>query len=125
MQRLSGLDASFLYLETPEVHMHVAMAAVLDPSGMPGGYSFDRIQALIESRLHLLAPLRRRLVRVPFDLHHPLWVVDPSFDIIHHVRRVTVPAPGGRRELTAMVGRITSVPLDRSRPLWEVWVLEG
>jgi WS/DGAT/MGAT family acyltransferase len=125
MQRLSGLDASFLYLETPRMHMHVAIAAVLDPSAMPGGYSFDKIQELIASRVHLLPPFRRRLVRVPFDLHHPLWVDDPDFDIIHHVRRVAVPAPGGPRELGAIAGRINSTPLDRSRPLWEVWVIEG
>ncbi|HEY8042506.1 MAG TPA: wax ester/triacylglycerol synthase family O-acyltransferase, partial [Polyangiaceae bacterium] len=125
MERLSGLDASFLYFETSAQHMHVSIVAVLDPAEMPGGYSFDRIQELIASRLHLLPPFHRRLVRVPFNLHHPLWVEDPEFDIIHHVRRVSCPAPGGQRELAAICGRITSTPLDRSRPLWEVWVIEG
>lgn len=125
MERLSGLDATFLYFETSQQHMHVTMVAVLDPSGMPGGYSFDAIQNLIASRIHLLPPFHRRLMRVPFDLHHPVWVEDPDFDIIHHVRRVSCPAPGGPRELAAICGRITSTPLDRSRPLWEVWVIEG
>lgn len=125
MERLSGLDASFLYLETPQMHMHVAMMAILDPSEMPGGYSFDKVQELIASRVHKLAPFRRRLMRVPFDLHHPVWVDDPHFDIIHHVRRVAVPAPGGPKELGAIAGRINSTPLDRSRPLWEAWVVEG
>jgi diacylglycerol O-acyltransferase len=125
MQRLSGLDATFLYFETSQQHMHVTMVAVLDPSGMPGGYSFDKIHALVVSRIHLLPPFHRRLMRVPFDLHHPVWVVDPDFDIIHHVRRVSCPAPGGPKELAAICGRITSTPLDRSRPLWEVWVIEG
>ena len=125
MERLSGLDASFLYLETPQMHMHVAMAALLDPSGMPGGYSFDRIQRLISNRVHRLPPFRRKLVRVPFDLDHPMWVEDPDFDIIHHVRRVACPAPGGRKEFGEICGRINSTPLDRSRPLWEVWVIEG
>jgi WS/DGAT/MGAT family acyltransferase len=125
MERLSGLDASFLYFETSAQHMHVSIVAVLDPAQMPGGYSFDKIQALIESRLHLLPPFRRRLVRVPFDLHHPIWIEDPEFDIIHHVRRVSCPAPGGPRELAAICGRINSTPLDRSRPLWEAWVIEG
>lgn len=125
MERLSGLDASFLYFETSQMHMHVSIVAVLDPKEMPGGYSFDRIQRLIEGRLHLLPPFTRRLVRVPFDLHHPMWVNDPDFDIIHHVRRVSCPAPGGPRELAAICGRINSTPLDRSRPLWEVWVIEG
>jgi WS/DGAT/MGAT family acyltransferase len=125
MERLSGLDASFLYFETSQVHMHVAIVAVLDPKDMPGGYSFEKVQDLIASRLHLLPPFHRRLVRVPFDLHHPVWVADPEFDIIHHVRRVSCPAPGGPRELAAICGRINSTPLDRSRPLWEVWVIEG
>jgi WS/DGAT/MGAT family acyltransferase len=125
MERLSGLDATFLYFETSAQHMHVSIVAVLDPSGAPGGYSFDRVQDLIASRLHLLPPFHRRLVRVPFDLHHPVWVEDPDFDIIHHVRRISCPAPGGLRELAAICARITSTPLDRSRPLWEVWVIEG
>lgn len=125
MERLTGLDATFLYVETPKMHMHVAMVAVLDPSSMPGGYSFERIQDLIASRVHRVPPLRRRILRVPLDAHHPLWVEDPDFDIIHHVRRVGVPAPGGPRELADLVGRINSTPLDRSRPLWEAWVVEG
>lgn len=125
MERLSGLDASFLYLETPQMHMHVAMMAILDPTDMPGGYSFEKVQELIASRVHMLPPFRRRLMRVPFDLHHPVWVEDPHFDIIHHVRRVAVPAPGGPVELGAIAGRINSTPLDRSRPLWEAWVIEG
>lgn len=125
MERLSGLDASFLYLETPKQHMHVAMAAVIDPKTMPGGYSFERIQRLIASKVHLIAPLRRRLVEVPLNLHHPIWVDDPDFDIIHHVRRVAAPAPGSEREFAAMCGRICSTPLDRSRPLWELWIIEG
>src|SRR5579859_3955056 len=125
MERLSGLDATFLYFETPQQHMHVSIVAVLDPKDMPGGYSFDKIQDLIASRLHLLPPFHRRLVTVPFNLHHPLWVEDPHFDIIHHVHRVSCPAPGGPRELAGICGRITSTPLDRSRPLWEVWVIEG
>lgn len=125
MERLSGMDASFLYLETPKMHMHVAMVAVLDPTDMPGGYSFEAIVQLIEARLHLVPPFRRRLVNVPFRLHHPLWIEDPDFDIIHHVRRVSLPAPGTMHELGRMAGRIASTPLDRSRPLWEAWVIEG
>jgi diacylglycerol O-acyltransferase len=125
MERLSGLDASFLYFETSQQHMHVSMVAVLDPTDMPGGYSFDKVHDLVASRIHLLPPFHRRLMRVPFDLHHPVWVEDPDFDIIHHVRRVSCPAPGGPHELAAICGRITSTPLDRSRPLWEVWVIEG
>lgn len=125
MERLTGLDATFLYLETPTHHMHVAMTMVLDPSTMPGGYSFQGIKDFIASRTDRIPPFRRRLVSVPLNLHHPVWVEDPEFDIDHHIRRIGAPAPGGRRELGEMAAQIASVPLDRSRPLWEMWVVEG
>lgn len=125
MERLTGLDATFLYLETPTHHMHVAMTMVLDPSTMPGGYSFPAIKDFIASRMDRIPPFRRRLVSVPFNLHHPVWVEDPEFDIDYHIRRIGAPAPGGRRELGEMAAQIASVPLDRSRPLWEMWVVEG
>jgi WS/DGAT/MGAT family acyltransferase len=125
MQRLSGMDATFLYLETPTSHMHVAMTGIYDTSTMPGGYSFDAIKEHIRSRLHLVPPFTRRLVEVPFQLHHPVWVEDPNFDLDYHVRRIGVPAPGGRRELGEIAAQIASVPLDRNRPLWEAWVIEG
>ncbi|NLD77145.1 MAG: wax ester/triacylglycerol synthase family O-acyltransferase [Acidimicrobiales bacterium] len=125
MERLTGLDAAFLYLETPTHHLHVAMTMVLDPSTMPGGYSFDKIKDFIAKRLHLVPPFRRRLVQVPLNLHHPVWIEDPNFDIDNHVRRIGCPAPGGRRELGEMAGQIASTPLDRRRPLWEMWVVEG
>ena len=125
MERLSGLDASFLYLETPRMHMHVAITAVLNPETIPGGYDYEALVRFIEERIQLVPLFRRRLLEVPFKLHHPVWVEDPDFDIIHHVRRVALPAPGGQRELGAMAGRINSTPLDRSRPLWEAWVIEG
>ncbi|MFZ6002591.1 MAG: WS/DGAT/MGAT family O-acyltransferase [Actinomycetota bacterium] len=125
MERLSGLDASFLYFETPNMHMHVAMTAIFDPSTMPGGYDFATIKDFIASRLHLVPPFRRRVVQVPFQLNHPIWVEDPHFDLDYHIRRVGAPAPGGHRELAELAGQIASVPLDRSRPLWELYVVEG
>ncbi len=125
MERLSGLDATFLYLETPAGHMHVAMTAIYDASTMEGGYSFDKIKATIEERLPLVPPFRRRLVEVPFKFHHPVWIEDPDFDLDDHVHRVICPAPGGRRELAQIAGQIASVPLDRTRPLWDAWVIEG
>jgi len=125
MQRLSGVDASFLYLETPTSHMHVAMTGIYDTSTMPGGYSFEAVKEHIRARLHLVPPFTRRLVEVPFQLHHPVWVEDPNFDLDFHVRRIAVPAPGGRRELAEIAAQIASVPLDRHRPLWEAWVIEG
>lgn len=125
MERLSGLDATFLYLETPSLHMHVAMTMVIDPSTMEGGYSFDRIKEFIRTRAHLVPPFHRRVVGVPFNLAHPVWVDDPEFDIDYHVRRIGAPAPGGRRELADLAAQIASTQLDRSRPLWELWVIEG
>ncbi len=125
MERLSGLDASFLYFETPSMHMHVAMTAIFDPSTMPGGYDFSKIKDFIESRLHLVPPFRRRIVEVPFRLNHPIWVEDPEFDLDYHIRRVGAPAPGGHEELAELAGQIASTPLDRSRPLWELYVVEG
>nr|MBA2625150.1 wax ester/triacylglycerol synthase family O-acyltransferase [Acidimicrobiia bacterium] len=125
MKRLSGLDASFLYLETPSSHMHVAGIGVFDPSTSPEPYSFERVLALTEQRLHLAPPFRQRLATVPFSLHHPLWVEDPDFDLRYHLRRAALPAPGGDRELAELAADITSRPLDRSRPLWEIHVVEG
>jgi WS/DGAT/MGAT family acyltransferase len=125
MERLTGLDATFLYLETPTHHMHVAMSMVLDPSTVPGGYSFENVKEFIGSRLHLVPPFRRRLLEVPFRLHHPIWVDDPHFDLDYHIRRIGAPSPGGRRELAEMAGQIASTQLDRSKPLWELWVIEG
>ncbi|MEZ5383421.1 MAG: wax ester/triacylglycerol synthase family O-acyltransferase [Microthrixaceae bacterium] len=125
MERLSGIDAAFTYLETPNAHMHVAMTAIFEADSMPGGYSFDAIRRLLLERMHLVAPFRRRLVTVPFNLNHPIWIEDPDFDLDFHLHRVAAPEPGGRRELADLAARIASVPLDRSRPLWEVWVIEG
>ncbi|HMC79994.1 MAG TPA: wax ester/triacylglycerol synthase family O-acyltransferase [Acidimicrobiia bacterium] len=125
MQRLTGMDATFLYLETPSNHMHVGSTAVFDPSTVPGGYSFEGVRALVENRLPLLPPFRRRLVEVPFQLHHPLWIEDPEFDLDYHLRRAALPAPGGVRELAEFSAEVISRPLDRSRPLWEMYVVEG
>ena len=125
MERLSGLDAAFLYLETPTHHMHVAMTMVIDPATMPGGYSFDKVKEFIRSRLHVAPLFHRRLAEVPFRLNHPVWVEDENFDLDYHLRRIGAPAPGGRRELGELAGQIASRQLDRKRPLWEMWVIEG
>lgn len=125
MKRLTGLDAAFLYAETPTMPAHVAITCVLDPSGAPGGWSFERVAVLVEARLDLMAPLRRRLVEVPFGLHHPVWVEDPDFDLDRHLHRARLEAPGGTAQLAGFVGAVTSRPLERSRPLWELHVVEG
>src|SRR5690349_4352263 len=125
MQRLTGLDASFLSLETPTSHLHVASLMILDPSTSGGAFSLERLTDIYESRLPLAPPFRRRLVEVPFGLHHPIWIEDPDFDIHDHVRHTAIPAPGGPDELANLVGRLSALPLDRSRPLWEIWLIEG
>jgi WS/DGAT/MGAT family acyltransferase len=124
-ERLSGLDASFLYMETPTLHMHVSMAAVFDPSTVPDGYSFRKIRQMIVDRIPLAPVFQRRLVEVPMRLGHPVWVDDPEFDIDNHLRRAALPSPGGMRELGDFAADINSRQLHRDRPLWEMWVVEG
>src|SRR5207342_1030161 len=125
-ERLTALDASFLYLERPAMHMHVAGLAVLDPSTRPDGrLRFEDVASVIASRLHLLPRFRQKVISVPFDLALPLWVDDPEFDLDFHLRRTALPSPGGRRELADQVQRVLSRPLDRTKPLWELYVIEG
>ena len=123
MQRLSGLDAMFFYLETPSAHMHVTGVYLLEPGD--GGLSFESVRELVSSRLGLAAPFRRRIVEVPFRLHHPVWIEDPDFDLDYHVRRAALPAPGEMEELQSFVAQVVGLPLDRTRPLWEMYVVEG
>jgi len=125
MIRLSGLDASFLYLETPSQLLHVCGLIVVDPSTTKEGYSFDRMLSGIEERTRQVPEFRRKLHHVPLRIDHPVWVDDPEFDIDHHVHRIGCPSPGGDRELAEVCGHIAGQPLDRSRPLWEMWVIEG
>jgi WS/DGAT/MGAT family acyltransferase len=125
MERLSGLDSAFLSLETPTMHLHVAIAAVIDTSTMSTPYSFEHLKAFVARRLMSDAAFRRRVVEVPFGLNHPIWVEDPHLDLDYHVRRHVLPDPGGPRELTDLTGTIVGVPLDRARPLWEIHVVEG
>ncbi len=125
MERLSGLDASFLYLETPSQLMHVCGVVVVDPSTMTGGYSFTRVRETLRRRVATLPAFRRALRHVPLGLDHPVWVDDEEFDLDRHVHRMALPAPGGDRELAEICGHLAGLPLDRSRPLWEMWVLEG
>jgi WS/DGAT/MGAT family acyltransferase len=125
MQRLSGMDAAFLYLETPSTHLHVQALMLLDPSTVPGGFSFDKIKAHIASRVPTLGEFRRRLAFVPFDVHRPVWFDDPDFDLDYHVRHIAVPPPGGADQLADIVGELAARPLDRTRPLWEYWIIEG
>jgi WS/DGAT/MGAT family acyltransferase len=123
--RLTGLDATFLYVETEAMPMHVAVCAVLDPSTIPGGYSFEKMRDHIAERVPLVKELTRTVVDVPFHLDHPVWVDDPTFDIERHVHRTVLDAPGDERQLAAFVAELAERRLDRSRPLWEFWIVEG
>jgi WS/DGAT/MGAT family acyltransferase len=125
MQQLTGLDTSFLNMETGTTYGHVSGLAIFDPSTAAGPIGLDDVKALIEERLHLLPPYRRRLVEVPFGLDHPYWIEDPDFDIDFHVRHIGLPPPGDARQLGEQVSRIVARPLDRRRPLWELYVIEG
>ncbi|MGI8921577.1 MAG: WS/DGAT/MGAT family O-acyltransferase [Solirubrobacteraceae bacterium] len=126
MRQLTSLDAQFLALETARQSGHVAGVAILDPTTAPGGklHSSD-IQRLIAERLHLLPPLRWRLAEVPFGLDYPYWVEDSDFDLHFHVRELALPAPGSDEQLAEQVARIVSRPLDRARPLWELYLVHG
>ncbi len=125
MDRLSGLDASFLYLETPAQLMHVCGIVVLDPDTISGGYSFDGFKAELERRVVAIPAFRRMLRQVPFGVDHPLWVNDDDFDIDRHVHRMGLPSPGGEKELSELAAHVAGIQLDRSRPLWEMYVVEG
>jgi len=123
--RLTGLDGAFLALESPTTHLHILGAMVFDPDGVPGGLGFRRIRSLVAERVPLVPPFRMRMVEVPFGLQHPTLVEDPDFDLDYHVRRTSLPAPGGASELADLVADVASRPLDRTRPLWEFHVVEG
>ena len=125
MRRLNGVDALLLYSEAPEIHMHTLKIGILDVSGLDGEFTFELFRRVAEPRLLALKPLRYQLVDIPLKLHHPMWIENADIDFDYHVRRVSVPAPGGRRELDQLIGEIASTPLDRSRPLWEMYVAEG
>jgi diacylglycerol O-acyltransferase / wax synthase len=125
MERLSGLDSAFLSLETPSMHLHVASLSVLDTSTMRVPYDFEWLKRFICRRLTHLERSRKRVVPVPFHLNHPIWVEDPHFDENYHIRRHVLPPPGGDAELAELAGSIVGIPLDRTRPLWEIHVIEG
>ena len=125
MKRLNGIDALLLYSETPNLHTHTLKVAVVDTARYPGEFTFELFRRTFCERLHLLDPLRYQLVDIPWRLHHPMWLENCDVDPNYHLRRVQVPAPGGRRELDQIVGQIASSPLDRGRPLWEFHFAEG
>ncbi len=127
VHQLSGLDAAFLSLDTGHTTGHVGGVHLLDGRPEAGGpvLTLDRLTALIGDRLHLVPALRRRVVEVPLGLDQPYWVEDPDFDLEFHVRELALPRPGSVAQLSAQVARIHARPLDRSRPLWELYLIHG
>ena len=126
MRQLTSLDAQFLGVETSRTYGHVGGLAVYDPSTAPGGkLEVADVCRMVSERLHLLPPFRWRLVEVPFGLDLPYWVEDPAFDLDFHIRESAVPPPGDDRRLAETVARIFARPLDRSRPLWELYLIHG
>jgi diacylglycerol O-acyltransferase / wax synthase len=125
MQQLTGLDASFLYMETGAQFGHVGSLTLYDQSEARDGSLYRALRTALPERLHLLPPFRRRIVEVPFGLDHPYWIEDPNFDLDFHIRHIAVPPPGTNEQLAELVSHLHGLPLDRSRPLWQLWVIEG
>jgi diacylglycerol O-acyltransferase len=125
VRQLTGLDAAFLHLESATQFGHVASLSVFERPGDPDYEPYAAWRTQLEERLHLLEPLRRRLAEVPLGLDHPFWIADPDFDLDFHVRHTAVPPPGSTEQLANVVGRIVGRPLDRRRPLWLSYVIEG
>jgi len=121
VQQLSGVDAMFLNLETGAQFGHVSSICIYEP----GTITYESVLANVAERLHQIPPFTRKLVEVPLGLDHPYWIADPDFDLEFHVRNTALPAPGDDRQLAKLVERLISKPLDRARPLWELWVIEG
>lgn len=126
VRQIAGPDAAFLYGERPEWHFHVSALMVLDPS-TSDRFSTDEIVAQLSRRIHKVPQFRWKVLEAPLRLRldRPIWVDDPDFDVERHINRVAVPAPGDERALGDLVGRLVSFKLDRTRPLWDMWIIEG
>ena len=127
-ERLTAADAVFLRIETPHEPQHVGSLSVIE--GTPirdadGRVRFDELKAHVERRLHRVPRMRQRVMEVPYNQARPVWVDDDRFDIDHHVRLTALPRPGDDVQLATLMGRLQSLPLDRSRPLWEMWFIDG
>jgi diacylglycerol O-acyltransferase len=125
MDQLSGMDASFLHLETPETPMHVGSLMLFElPEGYEGDY-YEDVKAMLGKRLHLASVLTRKLAQMPFELAEPVWIEDDDIDLDYHVRSVTLRRPGTMAQLEQLIARLHSTLLDRSRPLWEMYLIDG
>jgi WS/DGAT/MGAT family acyltransferase len=124
MNRLSALDASFIYGETPETPMNVGSLAIFAPPANPDDV-FAHFRDHTAARLDSLPLYRRRLEMTPFGLDHPAWVDDADLDLDYHIRRAALPKPGTMKQLRALVARLHAIPLDHIRPLWQYYLIEG
>jgi diacylglycerol O-acyltransferase len=125
MERMNGIDPMFVYSDTRHTPMEIAYACVFDPSSVDGGYSFERVVGVLESRMPTLTPFRRRLMPVPLGIDNPRWVDDPDFDLSNHLHRVAAPAPGGLDEFSEMVAAVMGRSLLPEQPPWEMHIVEG
>lgn len=125
MEQLTGYDASFLYLETPTHYHQGCGVVILDTSTMPGGYSFPAIREWLAGRIAEIPTYTEKAYDPWYNLGHPFWVADPSFNLDRHLQRVVIPSPGTQEQLTQACSEIASLPLDENYPLWGIWVLEG
>jgi WS/DGAT/MGAT family acyltransferase len=125
MKRLDGMDAMFLHTETATQYMHTLKVAIFDPPVDGEPYSFADQFAHIQTTIHRVPPFRWKAVRAPFNLHHPVWINDPHFDLGLHVHRAALPEPGSDDELAEFIENIASTPLNRDRPLWDLWMVEN
>jgi diacylglycerol O-acyltransferase len=122
---MGGADAFMLSSETPSAYMHTFKVAILDPSTDPEGWNFEKFQQDFSDRLHLIPYFRWKYAPSPLGLNHPMWVDDPNFNLHYHFRRVACPMPGDHRALCEFMSSVYAYQLDRSRPLWMSWVVEG
>jgi diacylglycerol O-acyltransferase / wax synthase len=125
MKQLGGIDAAFLYMETPETPMHVAGLTLYEPPENFSGSFFEHFKEFFLTRMHLAPIFEKKLARTVLELDHPLWVDAGELDFDYHLRRATLPSPGTWRQLEELVGELHSVPLDRTRPLWQFTIIEG
>ncbi|GLS28601.1 acyltransferase, WS/DGAT/MGAT [Mesorhizobium albiziae] len=125
MKQLGGIDATFLYMETPETPMHVAGLTLYEPPENFSGSFFEHFKEFFLTRIHLAPIFEKKLARTVLELDHPLWVDAGELDLDYHLRRATLPSPGSWRQLEELVGDLHSVPLDRTQPLWQFTIIEG
>ena len=125
MNHLSVIDGAFLHLESPEMPMHVGSLALFEPATVGQGPWFETVNAHVASRMHLAPVFTRKLALMPFDLANPVWIADDDIDLDYHIRYLVLPKPGSMAQLEALAARLHSSRLDRSRPLWEFYVIEG